>query len=153
MTTNILTGYPQMPALTQDEIEFFLIHHRFARLGTLNDDGTIHLAPIYYKYDKNEFLLGTQKASRRVRNIKLNPNVSLLIDDTSPPYKAVLVYGKATLDYDNIIQKRTAIFEQFETKEEAIQSAEGICNKWASVVIRIKPNRIVSFDYSKATLY
>ncbi len=152
MTTKVITGYPQMPSLTQDEIEIFLSQHRFARLGTINEDGTIHLAPIYFKYDKSEFILGTQNASRRVRNIKQNPNVTLLIDDTNPPYKAVLVYGKAVLDYDNVIQKRTAIFEQFETKEEAIQSAEGICNKWSSVVIRIKPNRIVSFDYSKASL-
>ena len=152
MTVKAITGYPQMPSFTQDEMEIFLSQHRFARLGTINEDGTIHLAPIYFKYDKSEFILGTQNVSRRVRNIKRNPNVTLLIDDTNPPYKAVLIYGKAILDYDNVVQKRTAIFEQFETKEEAIQSAEGICNKWSSVVIRIKPDRIVSFDYSKASL-
>jgi general stress protein 26 len=152
MTVKAITGYPQMPSFTQDEMEIFLSQHRFARLGTINEDGTIHLAPIYFKYGKSEFILGTQNASRRVRNIKRNPNVTLLIDDTNPPYKAVLIYGKAILDYDNVVQKRTAIFEQFETKEEAIQSAEGICNKWSSVVIRIKPDRIVSFDYSKASL-
>ena len=152
MAIQPINGYPQMPSLSQDEIELFLSQHRFARLGTINEDGTIHLAPIYFKYDKSEFILGTQNASRRVRNIKRNPNVTLLIDDTNPPYKAVLIYGKAILDYDNVVQKRTAIFEQFETKEEAIQSAEGICNKWSSVVIRIKPDRIVSFDYSKASL-
>jgi nitroimidazol reductase NimA-like FMN-containing flavoprotein (pyridoxamine 5'-phosphate oxidase superfamily) len=152
MTTKSITGYPQMPSLTQDEIEIFLSRPLIARLGTLNEDGTIHIAPIYFKYDKSEFILGTQNASRRVRNIKRNPNVTLLIDDTNPPYKAVLVYGKAVLDYDNVVQKRIAIFEQFDTKKEAIQTAEGICNKWSSVVIRIKPDRIVSFDYSKATL-
>ncbi len=152
MTVKAITGYPQMPSLTQDEIEIFLSRPLIARLGTINDDGTIHLAPVYFKYDKNEFILGTQNASRRVRNIKRNPNVTLLIDDTNPPFKAVLVYGKAVLDYDNVVQKRTVIFEQFETKEEAIQTAEGICNKWSSVVIRIKPDRIVSFDYSKASL-
>ena len=152
MTIKSITGYPQMPSFTQDELEIFLIQHWFSRLGTINEDGTIHLAPIYFKYDKSEFVLGTQNASRRIRNIKRNPNVTLLIDDTNPPYKAVLIYGKAILDYDNVVQKRTAIFEQFETKEEAIQSAEGICNKWSSVVIHIKPDRIVSFDYSKASL-
>jgi general stress protein 26 len=152
MTVKAITGYPQMPSLTQDEIEIFLSRPLIARLGTINDDGTIHLAPVYFKYDKNEFILGTQNVSRRVKNIKRNPNVTLLIDDTNPPFKAVLVYGKAVLDYDNVVQKRTVIFEQFETKEEAIQTAEGICNKWSSVVIRIKPDRIVSFDYSKASL-
>ena len=95
MAPKIITGYPQMPSLTQDEIEIFLSRPLIARLGTINEDGTIHIAPIYFKYEKGEFILGTQKVSRRVRNIKRNPNVTLLIDDTNPPYKAVLIYGKA----------------------------------------------------------
>lgn len=152
MTTKVITGYPQMPSITQDEIEIFLSRPLIARLGTINEDGTIHIAPIYFKYEKGEFILGTQNVSCRVRNIKRNPKVTLLIDDPTPPYKAVLVYGQAELEYDNVVQKRTAIFEQFDTKAEAIQTAEGICNKWPSVVIRIKPDRIVSFDYSKASL-
>ncbi|MBE3067305.1 MAG: pyridoxamine 5'-phosphate oxidase family protein [Chloroflexi bacterium] len=152
MAPKIITGYPQMPSLTQDEIEIFLSRPLIARLGTINEDGTIHIAPIYFKYEKGEFILGTQKVSRRVRNIKRNPKVTLLIDDPTPPFKAVLVYGQAELEYDDVVQKRITIFEQFDTKEEAIQTAEGICNKWPSVVIRLKPDRIVSFDYSKASL-
>jgi PPOX class probable F420-dependent enzyme len=153
MTTKpIVNGYPQMPPLTQAEIEIFLRKQRFARLGSINEDGTIHLTPIYFKYEKNEFILGTQQASRRVRNIKRNPNVTLLIDDTQHPYQAVMVYGKATLDYEDVLQKRIAIFEQFNTKEHSEQYAQGLCNKWASVVIRIQPDRFVSFDYEKADL-
>jgi len=152
MATKIITGYPQMPSLTQEETEIFLSRPLIARLGTINEDGTIHIAPIYFKYEKGEFILGTQKVSRRVRNIKRNPKVTLLIDDPTPPFKAVLVYGQAELEYDNVVQKRTAIFEKFSPTEQAVRSAEGICNKWPSVVIRLKPDRIVSFDYSKASL-
>lgn len=151
MATKVVIGYPQMPPLTQDELEKFLSQPLIARLGTINVDGTIHIAPIYFKYEKGEFILGTQIVSRRVRNIKRNSKVTLLIDDPNPPFKAVLVYGNAELDYDNVVQNRTAILGQFDT-EQAAKLAEGICKKWSSVLIRIKPNRIVSFDYSKATL-
>ena len=152
MATKVLTGYPQMPPLTQKEMEDFLRRPLIARLGTLNEDGTIHIAPIFFKYDQGEFILGTQCASQRVRNIQRNPNVTLLIDDTTPELMAVLVYGKAELDYENVVQKRTAIFEQYSAHEQAAQKAEGLCKKWPSVVIRIKPDRFVSFDYSKASL-
>ncbi len=111
-----------------------------------------YIAPIFFKYDNGEFILGTQCASKRVRNIQRNPNVTLLIDVTTPELMAVLVYGKAELDYENVVQKRTAIFEQFGDHEKAAQKAEGLCKKWSSVIIRIKPDRYVSFDYSKASL-
>lgn len=152
MLPKVLTDYPQMPPLTQEEIEAFLCQPLIARLGTFNEDGTIHLAPVIFKYEQGEFLIGTQLANRRVRNIKRNSAVSLLIDDPRPPFKAVLVYGRAELDYEDVIEKRTAIFEKHNPKEQAAQMAEGLCTKWASVIIHIKPDRMVSFDYSKASL-
>jgi nitroimidazol reductase NimA-like FMN-containing flavoprotein (pyridoxamine 5'-phosphate oxidase superfamily) len=145
-------GYPQMPPFTQEAMEDFLHQHAIARLGTINEDGTIHITPIYVKYDNGEFILGTQSASRRVRNIQRNPAVTLLIDVTTPVFMAVLAYGKAELDYEDVVQKRTTIFEQFGDHEQAVQSAEGLCNMWPSVIIRMKPDRYVSFDYSETSL-
>ncbi len=153
MATKVLAGYPQMPPLNQQELENFLCKPLIARLGTVNEDGTVHLAPIYFKFEDGEFILGTQVVSRRVRNIKRNPNVTLLIDDPHGPYQGVMVYGKATLEYDQVIEKRARIFEKYSgDPKQARQSAEGLVSKWESVVIRIKPERFVSFDYAKASL-
>src|SRR5947209_6669340 len=124
MATNVLTGYPQMPPLTQKELESFLSQPLIAKLGTLNEDGTIHLAPIYFKYDNGEIILGTQEVSRRVRNIKRNPNVTVLIDDATRPFKGVVIYGKAVLEYDDVIQKRTTIFAKYGPPEQAPKTAE-----------------------------
>ncbi len=144
--------YPQMPPLTQEEIEIFLCQPLIAKLGTLNEDGTIHMAPVIFKYENGEFIIGTADANRRVRNIMRNPAVSLLIDDPAPPFKAVLVYGKAELDHNDVLQKRIKIFEKYNPKEQAARMAEGFCAKWASVIIHVKPDRMVSFDYSKAPM-
>ncbi len=148
----ILTGYPQMPPLAQDELESFLRQPLVARLGTVNEDGSIHLAPLYFKYDQGEFILGTQEVSRKVKNIKRNPRVTLLIDDIRPPFKAVLLYGTAVLEYDGVVEKRTAIFMKYAPPDQAPKVAEGLCRKWKSVIIRVKPDSIVSFDYAKASL-
>jgi hypothetical protein len=64
-----------------------------------------------------------------------------------------MVYGQAVLDDEEVVQKRTAILEKYETKEEAIKSAQGLCERWSSVIIHIKPDRMVSFDYTKASLF
>jgi hypothetical protein len=47
-----------------------------------------------------------------VRNIKRNSHVSVLIDTTEVPFKGALIYGRAELDYEDVIPERVAIFEK-----------------------------------------
>ncbi|MFM8426333.1 MAG: hypothetical protein ACKOBL_14285, partial [Chloroflexota bacterium] len=48
MATNVQNNYPQMPPLTEEEITIFLNQPLIAKLGTLNDDGTIHIVPVIF---------------------------------------------------------------------------------------------------------
>ena len=74
--------YPQLPAMTEQELVSFFDEAQFARLGTINEDGTIHIAPIFFKYDEDQILMATQDPSRKIRNIKRNKHVTVLIDMT-----------------------------------------------------------------------
>jgi nitroimidazol reductase NimA-like FMN-containing flavoprotein (pyridoxamine 5'-phosphate oxidase superfamily) len=141
--------YPQMPPLTQDELVAFLNAAPIARLSSMNPDGTIHSAPVYFKYDNGDILIGTQEVTRKVRNSKQNPNVTVLIDNENPPYKGVVIYGEAQLDYEDVIAKRVAIFERYMPTENAQQLATGLASTHVPVIIRIKPSRVISYDYSK----
>jgi PPOX class probable F420-dependent enzyme len=142
--------YPQLPAMTKEELVSFLEEAHFARLGTINEDGSIHIAPIFFKYDNGQILMATQNPSRKVRNIKRNNQVTILIDTTDVPFKGVLIYGTAELDYEDVISKRIAIFEKRLCREDAETYAKRLSNKWKCVILRITPVRIASFDYSKA---
>lgn len=142
--------YPQLPALTEDELIAFFEQALFARLGTINDDGTIHIAPIFFKYQDGQIIMATQEPSRKVRNIKRNKNVTVLIDKTEVPFKGALVYGTAELDYEDVVQKRIAIFERRLSREDAETYARRLSSKWQCVIVRITPVHIASFDYSKA---
>ncbi len=141
--------YPQMPPFTEDELAAFLNEAPVARLSSLNPDGTIHLAAVYFKYHDGELLIGTQAMTRKVRNIKHNPKVTLLIDNQAPPWKGVLIYGEAELDYDDAITKRIAIFERYMPLENARKLATDLANSYTPVIIRVKPKRLISYDYSK----
>jgi len=141
--------YPQLPAMVGDELARFFEQAQFARLGTYNEDGTIHIAPIFFKYQDGRFLMATQAPSRKVRNIARNHNVSILIDTTDVPFKGALVYGTAELDYEDAAAKRIPIFEKRLCHEDAETYARRLANKWPCVIIRVTPSRIVSFDYAK----
>jgi PPOX class probable F420-dependent enzyme len=142
--------YPQLPAMTDDELVSFFDQAEFARLGTVNEDGTIHIAPIFFKYDNGQILMATQDPSRKVRNIRRDSRVSVLIDTTEVPFKGALIYGTAELDYEDVIRKRIAIFERRLSREQAETYASRLSGKWKCVIVRITPHHIASFDYSKA---
>ena len=144
--------YPQKPPLTQDELLAFLDEAPVVRLSSLNPDGTIHMAATYFKYDNGEILIGTQDITHKVRNIKHNQNVTLLIDSQNHPFRGVLIYGEATLDYEDVIPKRASIFERYMSAEEALDRASDLANQFSCVVVRIKPKRMTSYDYSKPGL-
>jgi nitroimidazol reductase NimA-like FMN-containing flavoprotein (pyridoxamine 5'-phosphate oxidase superfamily) len=141
--------YPQKPPFTQDELVAFLNEAPVARLSSMNPDGTIHNAAVYFKYDNGDILIGTQDVTHKVRNIKHNPNVTVLIDNQAPPWKGVLIYGKAELDYEDVVAKRISIFERYMPAENARKLAADLANSYTPVVIRVKPKRMTSYDYSK----
>ena len=141
--------YPQLPAISDEKLVSFLETAQFARLGTFNEDGTIHITPVFFKYQDGQILIATQDPSRKVRNIKRNNNVSVLIDTTEVPFLGALIYGKAELDYDDVISKRIAIFEKRLSREEGETYARRLSGKWKCVIVRITPDHIASFDYSK----
>ena len=142
--------YPQKPPLTQDELMTFLNEAPIARLSSMNPDGTIHMAAAYFKYDSGDILIGTQDITHKVRNIKNSPNVTVLIDNQEYPFRGVLIYGVAVLEYEDVIAKRASIFERYMPVEEAREMASDLSNRFTCVVIRIKPNRVTSYDYSKS---
>lgn len=141
--------YPQAPTMTNDEVLSLFEEALFARLGTINEDGTVHISPVFFKHQDGEIRIATQDPSRKIRNIKRNNNVSVLIDISDVPFRAALVYGTAELAHEDVITKRITIFERTRSREEAEDYARKLSNKWECVIVRVKLKRIVSFDYSK----
>jgi PPOX class probable F420-dependent enzyme len=142
--------YPQAATMSFAEVEALLERALFARLGTLNADGTIHITPVFFKYQDGQILIATQDPSRKVRNIKRCNSVSVLVDISEGTFRGALVYGTAELDYEDIIPKRITIFERTRSYKEAEDYARKLSAKWKCVIIRVTPQRVASFDYSKS---
>ncbi|MEQ8675577.1 MAG: TIGR03618 family F420-dependent PPOX class oxidoreductase [Aggregatilineales bacterium] len=146
--------YPQMPGMTNDEIDAFLQQPGLlARLSTINPDGTPHTMPIWYEWRDGEILVSTQSLQHKVKNMQRDNRVTVLVDQPDMPYKGVMIYGLATLDFNDAVTKRVTIFERyFGNHDAAVAYAQQMAKKWEPVLVRIKPTRMISFDYSKGSL-
>jgi len=139
--------------LTKKQIESFLKEAKTARFCSHNDDGTIHAAPVWFKYDEGKIVILTPAHSCKARNVRRNKNVTVLVD-MEEPTRGVLIYGRAEARaLDNELELEPAavsMCEKYVSKEEAKRLAFYFFPKLTSwMKIAVKPERIASFDYTK----
>jgi len=141
----------QAPPLTREEIESLLKEKNIARICSHNKDGTIHAAPVSYIYTNGQIVIGSIALSRKTRNIKRNNNVTVLIDKEESS-TGILIYGKAEVEYDNVYQMTLSVWESaFRTypRDKVERLVQAYLDKVKYVIVKITPQRIVTFDYTK----
>ena len=141
--------YPQAKPLLPEEVAPFLEQSLIAKLCTHNEDGSIHVVPIWFRYQGEAFLFGTQKVTQKVQNIQRNPLVSVLVDTTEPALQGVIVKGTASLVTEDVIPTRISIFEKYVGADEAPALANRLAGTWDPVIIRVEPVEMITFDYTK----
>lgn len=148
-----VTSYPQMPGMSERELDEFLAEPHIARLSTINPDGTPHTLPIWYEWRDGEIVASTQALQRKVKNMERDRRVTVLIDTDEMPYRGVMIYGEAILEPDDAVHRRVSIFERyFRDRRAATEYAAGLAKKWDPILIRIRPTKMISFDYTKGSL-
>jgi general stress protein 26 len=148
-----LSSTGQAPPLTNEEIESMLKENHYARICTHNKDGTIHAIPVAYRYINGQILIMSLIKSRKNKNIERNNNVSVLVD-TLDPLRGILIYGTAEIDHDNIYEQMYTINETSPAfsgmpKEKLQRVTKAYAGTWKSLILKITPKHITTFDYSK----
>ncbi|HJU34676.1 MAG TPA: TIGR03668 family PPOX class F420-dependent oxidoreductase [Nitrososphaera sp.] len=142
-----------IPQDTKDLIE----RARVARLATIDSEFKPHLVPVVFVFDGNNFFIPIDEKRktikpeklRRIRNIRDNPNVALLIDEYSEDWTRlafVMMQGKAsiiTIKMQGSIRLQQA-YSKLTTKYVQYQKI-GI----GKMCIQIKPEKVVSWRSSK----
>jgi uncharacterized protein YhbP (UPF0306 family) len=145
----------QAPPLTSEEIESMLKENYIARICTHNKDGTIHVAPVSYKYMNGQIVIISHASTRKTRNIKRNDDVTVLID-TQPTIKGVLIYGKAEIDSDNVYEQAVSVMEAYAgdmPKDKVQRFTRAFLDAIKCVIVKVTPKRIISFDHTKWDVY
>jgi nitroimidazol reductase NimA-like FMN-containing flavoprotein (pyridoxamine 5'-phosphate oxidase superfamily) len=143
----------QAPPLTSEEIESMLKASRYARVCTHNKDGTIHAMPVAYKYINGQIVIISIAKSRKNRNVLRNNDVSVLID-TLEPLRGMLIYGTAEVDYNNVFEQAVSVLEgavemRNIPKEKVQRITKAYLEAFESVILKITPKHITTFDYTK----
>jgi PPOX class probable F420-dependent enzyme len=63
-----------------DSIREFLNGRHYATLATLNEDGSMHLTPVWYLFEDECLFVETAASDRKVTNILARPQASLVVD-------------------------------------------------------------------------
>lgn len=139
--------------MSTKEIRKFLLQGTLTgKLATVKKDGSPHVVPIWFILGDIDYGNGvdiifmTGSTSVKARNIRLNNRVSICIDDRTPPFSFVTVYGVAEIQQFNrneLLKWATKIAERYMGKDNAEsygtrKSAEG------ELLVRIKPVNIVA---------
>ena len=82
-----------------EEIDKLLSMTLIANLGTTDDDGTIHLLPMWFLRIGNEICIPTSHHTHKYRNLRARPHASVMIDVSKAglDLKGVLIRGKVEL--------------------------------------------------------
>jgi PPOX class probable F420-dependent enzyme len=147
-----------MASMSEKEIRRFLMQGTFTgKLATTKKDGSSHIVPVWFvleSSDKNgsddreedDIIFTTNGSSVKAKNIERDKRVSICVDDQTPPFSFVIVYGTAKIYHyrqNELFRFATKIARRYMGKEDAENygrrnSTEG------EVLVRIKAKRIIA---------
>ncbi|KQZ19899.1 MULTISPECIES: PPOX class F420-dependent oxidoreductase [Streptomyces] len=87
--------------MAQDEWRAFLSEGtRTGKVATVREDGSPHIAPVWFLLDGDDLVFNTGKESVKGRNLARDGRVSVCVDDDRPPFAFAVVRGTAELSED-----------------------------------------------------
>jgi len=132
-------GAPTKP-LTKEGIEFLAGKH-FAALTTLHRDGSPHTTPIWYLYDDGRLIVNTTPERVKVRNIRRDARVNLLVHEA---YRYVMIEGQARIARErDPMRDIETLAVRYEGEAEGRRSARNYYWKQERISLEIIPQRFV----------
>lgn len=77
------------------ELDSFLALPLVASLACLNEDGYPYTVPIWYEWRDAAFWVAPRPGARWLSYLRAHPRISMTISESSPPFRRVLVKGRA----------------------------------------------------------
>lgn len=134
-------------SMTEAEMEDFLSQGYLARIATIKQDGSPHVTPVWFLWENGELIIVTYRDSLKIKNIKRDNRVSVVID-TSYPGKGVIIEGEAGVSSDKVEEMTRKVSAKYVKPEELDDYVKSVL-KNPMVVVRVNPKKILTWDYSR----
>jgi nitroimidazol reductase NimA-like FMN-containing flavoprotein (pyridoxamine 5'-phosphate oxidase superfamily) len=117
-----------------------------AVVGTLNPDGSIHLAFVIFLWHHDRFYFETASMTKKVRNIRSNPTASFAID---PPGFMAMAEGTARVVEGDEAQRINRMIREKNLTEQAVDTVGEAWGEFDDVAVEITPHRWRSWSSEK----
>ncbi len=142
--------------LSSDEIREYLRRSRTIILTSIGKDGVPHPMPMFYAVEADgAIVMSTYIKSQKIQNLKRDPRVALLVEDGKKysELRGVVYYGSAELIADTGQVMRILAAVAAHQGEPVDESADALAGRRRLAAkrtgIRVRPERIVSWDHRK----
>ncbi|MFF4103089.1 PPOX class F420-dependent oxidoreductase [Streptomyces sp. NPDC001903] len=134
--------------MTQEEWRAFVSYGtRTGKLSTVREDGSPHVAPVWFVLDGDAFVFNTGKDTVKGRNLLRDGRVALCVDDDRPPYSYVVLQGRAEIgeDVQEMLPWATRIAARYmgEERAEAFGRRNAVPGE---LLVRVPVDKVISVD-------
>lgn len=146
--------------MTPEEIRALLEERKTVILCSIGPRGVPHPMPMWFRLDDDGAIrMTTYARSQKVKNLRRDPRVSLLVEkgERYQDLTGVVFYGTAELcdDTERVLDTLLSVSSRYEDRAaEAAGDAPSLRDAMRSqaakrVAIRVKPERVVSWSHTK----
>jgi PPOX class probable F420-dependent enzyme len=131
--------------LSPEEMYSFLTETKiFVKVGTIGEDGWPNVNPAWYAYEDEAFWIVTKALAGFCQNTHRDPRVTLCIDNPEPPYKRVMVRGRAEFVDDDWVELARRMVLRYLGPQgiDYFEATLGLPRE----LVRIRPERVSSWD-------
>ena len=132
-----------------EAFEFVFAGPTPAVLQTYRKDGTVKLSPVWFRHNDDRFEVIVAEDDVKLKHLKRDPRVNLLIFETAPPFRGVQVSTEVTWSTENLDETRRAISSRYLGDEKSKAFTER--RRGNGVVVRIPSGAARTWGLSAIT--
>jgi len=83
--------------LSVEQLDGLLDERGLAIMSTFRADGTVLLSPLWYIWEDGGFTIGMAAADGKLKHLRRDPRVTIVVNEDEFPYRCFEVRGEATL--------------------------------------------------------
>ncbi len=111
-------------------------------------DGKPKVSSVWYLWLDNHFWISTSEDRLKVKAIRKNPHVAVIVDTDVMPYEGVIVEGEATLEKKDLDKITRAIVEKYVDQKYVKEEYDSLMRA-PRILIKIRPSKaldIMSYE-------
>ena len=140
------------PVLTHAEIDELLSKTLIANLATLDNDGGVHILPMWFMRIGNDICIPTSSHTHKYRNLQARPRASVMIDISRAglDLRGVLIRGRVELLHGEVARQINCSIHLKYVTPEGLNDAEvaSYLLKGDDITIKVHMDNLISWNLS-----